>query len=59
MIEKRKCYGCGETKPYTSEYWAWKDKTHTKLRTRCRSCTNFDSKMSHRIQRAKKREEKC
>lgn len=49
LKEKRWCYGCGETKPLIPEYWAWANKEHTRFRTKCRVCTNFDSKISHRI----------
>ena len=54
-METRWCYGCDETKPLISKYWAWANKEHTRFRTKCRSCTNFDSKLSHRIQRARKK----
>ncbi len=47
--EKRWCYGCGKTKSLTPENWAWANKEHTRFRTKCRKCTNFDSKISHRI----------
>ena len=50
---KRKCFGCNEVKELNSENWAWKNKEHTEFRTRCRKCTNFDSKISHRIRRSK------
>ena len=53
----RKCFSCGEVYPYTSQYWAWKDKEHTKFRSECRKCTNYASKMSHRIARARKKEQ--
>lgn len=53
-IKSKWCYGCNETKPLTPEYWAWKDKEHTKFRNKCRKCTNWDSKISHRINRAKR-----
>lgn len=45
----RWCYGCGEIKPLIPKYWSWANKEHTRFRTKCRSCTNFDSKISHRI----------
>ena len=48
-VEKRWCHGCKETKELTPENWAWADKEHTKFRIKCRKCTNFASKMSHRI----------
>ena len=41
--------GSGETKPLIPQYWAWANKEHTRFRTKCRACTNFDSKISHRI----------
>ncbi len=47
--DKRWCYGCNELKPLTSEYWSWANKEHTRFRTKCRKCTNWDSKISHRI----------
>ena len=62
-MEKRWCYGCNETKELTPENWSWTDKSHTRFRTKCRKCTNFDSKISHRIhyedrkERALKRKE--
>jgi hypothetical protein len=58
MEEKRWCYYCGETKPLTPEYWAWANKEHTKYRTKCRKCTNYDSMISHRIHREDKKKEK-
>ena len=48
-MEYRWCYACGETKPLTSKYWTWANKDHTRFRTKCRKCTNYDSKISHRI----------
>lgn len=58
MVEKDKitfkekwCYGCDELKPLIPKYWAWADKEHTKFRNKCKKCTNFDSKISHRIHR--------
>lgn len=54
--ETRWCYGCDEVKPLNSKYWAWADKEHTKFRNKCRACTNFDSKMSHRIHRKSKKD---
>lgn len=54
--EKRWCYGCNEKKPLTVQYWAWANKEHTRYRTKCRKCTNWDSKISHRIARAKKKD---
>lgn len=56
MIEKRWCYGCNETKPLTKEFWAYANKEHTRFRTKCRTCTNWDSKISHRIARARKKD---
>ena len=50
------CFGCGETKELNTKNFAWKDKEHTEFRTRCRKCTNFDSMISHRIARAKKKD---
>lgn len=47
--EKRWCYACGEVKPLTPKYWSWANKEHTRFRTKCRACTNFDSKISHRL----------
>ena len=35
-MKNRWCYGCGETKPLTSKYWAWANKEHTRFRTKCR-----------------------
>lgn len=55
--EVRWCYGCNETKPLTSEYWSYANKEHTRFRTKCRKCTNWDSKISHRIHRKKKYDE--
>ena len=51
MEKTRWCYGCNETKPLDHEHFAYTDKTHTKFRTKCRKCTNFDSMISHRIHR--------
>lgn len=48
---ERWCYGCGEIKPLDHEHFAWANKEHTKFRNKCRKCTNFDSKISHRIHR--------
>ena len=53
MKEEKWCYGCNETKPLEPKYWAWADKEHTKYRNKCRACTNYDSKISHRIHRKK------
>ena len=54
--EKRWCYGCGETKILNPENWTWANKEHTKFRNKCRKCTNWDSKISHRIHRKSKNE---
>ena len=55
MNEKtRWCYGCNETKPLIPEYWAYANKEHTKFRNKCRKCNNWDSKISHRINRSKR-----
>lgn len=51
MEVKRWCYGCNKTKELTIENWAWANKEHTRFRTKCRECTNWDSKISHRINR--------
>ena len=58
MIEERWCYCCGETKPLDPEHWCWDNKEHTKFRTKCRKCTNYDNKISHRIHRAEKKLQK-
>ena len=58
VVEKettRWCYGCDEIKPLDHEHWAWADKEHTRFRTKCRKCTNWDSKISHRIHRKGKK----
>ena len=52
--ETRWCYGCNEIKPLIPEYWAYANKEHTKFRNKCRKCTNWDSKISHRINRDKR-----
>lgn len=52
----RKCFGCGEVKKLNHENFTWKNKEHTEFRTRCRKCTNFDSKISHRLARARKKD---
>lgn len=57
-IEKRWCYGCNEKYPLIPKYWAWANKEHTRFRTKCRKCTNWDSMISHRIARAKKKDTK-
>ena len=54
--ETRWCYGCNEVKPLDHEYFAWANKEHTKFRNKCRKCTNWDSKISHRIHRKSKNE---
>ena len=54
--EKRWCYGCDEIKPLDYEHFAYTDRTHTKFRNKCRKCTNWDSKISHRIHRKSKNE---
>lgn len=53
--DNRWCYGCNEIKPLTPEYWAWANKEHTRFRTKCRKCTNYDSMISHRIHRKNKK----
>lgn len=53
--EKRWCYGCGETKILNPENWTWANKEHTRFKTKCRKCTNYESMISHRIQRSKKK----
>ena len=53
MEKERWCYGCDEVKPLDHEHWSWANKEHTRFRTKCRKCTNFDSKISHRIHRKK------
>lgn len=52
--QTRWCYGCDEVKPLDHEHWAWANKEHTRFRTKCRKCTNFDSMISHRIHRGEK-----
>lgn len=54
--KERWCYCCNKTKPLTSEYWSWANKEHTRFRTKCRKCTNWDSMISHRIHRKGKNE---
>ena len=56
MIEGRWCYGCNEVKSLIPENWAWANKEHTRFRTKCRKCTNFDSKISHRIHREERKQ---
>lgn len=56
--ETRWCYGCGETKPLNTKNWAWANKEHTRFRTKCRVCSNYDSMLSHRIARARKKDAK-
>ena len=53
-MKSKWCYGCNEIKPLTPEYWAYANKEHTKFRNKCRKCTNWDNKISHRINRAKR-----
>ena len=55
MIEGRWCYCCNEVKSLIPENWAWANKEHTRFRTKCRKCTNFDSKISHRIHREERK----
>ena len=44
-----------ETESFSSvKYWAYANKEHTKFRNKCRKCTNWDSKISHRINRSKR-----
>ena len=50
-VNLRWCYACDEYKPLTSEYWCWGNKEHTRFRTKCRKCTNYDSMISNRIHR--------
>ena len=63
--KKRWCYACGKVKPLVPKYWSWANKEHTRFRTKCRACTNFDSKISHRIhyeerkQRALLKKQEC
>ena len=57
MEKERWCYGCNKVKPLDHKHWAWKNKEHTEFRNKCRECTNFDSKISHRISRARKKDE--
>lgn len=57
--ETRWCYSCGETKPLIPKYWTWANKEHTRFRTKCRKCTNYDSKLSHAISRARKKDKEC
>lgn len=54
--EVRKCSGCGEVYEYTPENFAWVDGKHTRLRGQCRKCTNYASKMSKRIARARQKD---
>ena len=56
MKEERWCYGCGETKPLTEEYWYHINARSKTFKTLCRKCCNYQSKMAHRIARAKKKE---
>ena len=56
MIEGRWCYGYNEVKSLIHENWAWANKEHTRFRTKCRKCTNFDSKISHRIHREERKQ---
>jgi hypothetical protein len=51
MEETRWCYGCNKVKPLNSKNFAYDNKEHTKFRNKCRECTNWDSKISHRIHR--------
>lgn len=55
--ETKWCYYCGETKPATEEYWYWTNKEHIKLSNKCKKCNNYQSMISHRINRAKKKGE--
>lgn len=55
-METRWCYGCGEIKPLDEKHFTYTDKTHTKFRNLCRKCTNFNSMISHRIARARKKD---
>ena len=49
--QTRWCYSCNEVKPLTKEFFTYANKEHTRFRTKCRKCTNFDSMISHRIHR--------
>jgi len=50
----RWCYGCDKTKPLNHKNYAWANKEHTRFRNKCRECTNWESKISHRIHRKAK-----
>lgn len=52
----RWCYGCNEIKPLDQEHWSYANKEHTRFKTKCRKCTNYDSMISHRIHKKVKNE---
>ena len=52
--ETRWCYSCNEVKPLNEKYFTYANKEHTRFRTKCRKCTNWDSMISHRIHRIRK-----
>lgn len=53
--EMQWCYYCGEEKPLTEEYWHWTNKKHIRLRNVCKKCSNYQSMISHRINKEKKK----
>lgn len=50
------CYKCGNTYPYTEEYWYWSSSKHKRLKTICKKCSNYESMISQRIRRARKKD---
>lgn len=55
-MNERWCYKCGSTYPYTEEYWYWANGQHTRLKTLCKKCSNYESMVSQRIRRARKKD---
>lgn len=55
-MSERWCYKCGKTYPLTKEYWYYSDARHIRFKTLCKKCSDTESKLSHRIHRAMKRE---
>lgn len=52
----RWCYKCNKLYPLNEKYWYWTSAKHQRYKTLCRKCSNYESKISHRINRALKKE---
>ena len=56
-VDLKYCIYCGNWFPENEEFFPWHDGRHKYLRNKCRNCCNFDSKLSHRIRRARLKDE--